>query len=377
MKKILVDISDIQFGFSGIIHDLIGHIRILQSLPDVEVHFLYFNFYKFSIHSKGKIDLKIRDFCNHENLFYTKTTIYYKSFYYEKLSKFARIFTNAIDTQEYDYLLVQPNFNSRISEKTKLLVRLHDVIYLSNPEVIKNSWLNKRLFFESLNFLIKTASPTFLANSNSTIKSFQKYFPEYTDIKKIHCPISEPNYLTTEMSFTIPKLYFLFCSAIEPKKNIIFLCEVFKKFQLKHPEYSLVIVGKIGWKFKTILNTIQKIKSIIWLQKVSDAERDLLYKNAQCFIFPSIIEGFGMPPLEAMQSNIPVISSDIPVHREIQGDGAWYAELNDESAFLERMEWIVSPHNKEAIEEKKANAKRWVERYSLENVKKQWKEIIN
>jgi glycosyltransferase involved in cell wall biosynthesis len=71
---------------------------------------------------------------------------------------------------------------------------------------------------------------------------------------------------------------------------------------------------------------------IRFLGRVTDDELLQLYNTASCFVFPSLYEGFGLPPLEAMACGCPVLASDIPVIREVCADAAWYFTPTDPDA---------------------------------------------
>ena len=74
--------------------------------------------------------------------------------------------------------------------------------------------------------------------------------------------------------------------------------------------------------------------NIQFLGRVSDDELVRLYNQAACFVFPSLYEGFGLPPLEAMACGCPVLVSDIPVEREVCGDAAQYFNPLDPTNIL-------------------------------------------
>lgn len=375
--EILIDISEIQRGFSGIVHDLVGHIKILQEIKDVEISFLYIDYFKFSKKSESEMREIVKLFCQKEKLIYKNIIVLTRWNYWDKFLKLTNIEPGKINTEKYKIIFVQPNFYFNISPNTKVVLRVHDMIYISNPETISNHWFNKTFYINSLSKLLQNYKPVVLTNSNATSQSFLKYFPNYKNIFVMNCPIQDPYNFGGELNLEIEKPYLLFCSSIEPKKNIIFLCEIFEKFSQTHPEFKLVIIGKVGWKYDPIVDKIQNTKNVIWLQKVSDPERDKIYSEAKCFVFPSLVEGFGMPPLEAMRAGIPVLSSDIPVHREIQGDGAWYAKLGDVDDFVKKIEYIIDEQNKESVNQKLEIARENITKYNFQNITPRWIELLN
>ncbi len=117
--------------------------------------------------------------------------------------------------------------------------------------------------------------------------------------------------------------YLLMVGTVEPRKNIPFLVEVFE--QLKGFDGDLVIAGMLGWKYEPILERIQRsplCERIRHLPFVEDHDLPALYAGAELFVFPSLYEGFGFTPLEAMACGTPVISSSEGSLLEVLGQAA-------------------------------------------------------
>lgn len=386
--RLLIDISDIQKGFSGIIHDLVGHILILQEIPRVEISLLYIDYYKLSYKSIDAIEKYVQSFAKREGIKYSNLIIKRRWNYWDKLLKLFSLPRDSIDTSLFNAIFVQPTFYYNISPTTQLWVRIHDLIYLTHPETISNPILNKYFFRNSLKKLL-SLNTLFLTNSNFTKNTLCKEFPSIktNNIVVTNCIIESkqndvsgnndicPNFLPEEIR---ANKYIIFCSTIEPKKNIIFLCDLFAQLiQLQeYSEYRLLIIGKPGWKCKNIIKKIISTRQVIWLQKVSDTERNYLYRKAECLVFPSLVEGFGMPPIEAMSQGIPVLSSDIPAHLEIQGQAAFFAKLNDLDDFLEKLKYILKNRETQMMKTRISNAKFWIKRYNSQETRKIWDTVL-
>jgi len=140
--------------------------------------------------------------------------------------------------------------------------------------------------------------------------------------------------------------YILFVGTIEPRKNIKNLMIAFDKFVHKNnrQDINLVIIGKKGWNTEDIKKTYLSLASrtkIDFLYYVTDEELRYFYSGAELFCYPSIFEGFGLPPLEAMASGAPVIvsiSSSLP---EVVGDAGILIDPNDVDAISEAMEKVI------------------------------------
>jgi glycosyltransferase involved in cell wall biosynthesis len=89
---------------------------------------------------------------------------------------------------------------------------------------------------------------------------------------------------------------------------------------------------------------------VIEMESAGDATVRNLYRHAKAFVFPSLVEGFGIPPLEAMAFGVPVVCSDIPVIREVCGDAVRYAATSDPASFAAEIRNVLSEReNRETI----------------------------
>lgn len=165
--------------------------------------------------------------------------------------------------------------------------------------------------------------------------------------------------------------YYLTVGSIDPRKNIQQLINIFIKEKV---DAKLVIIGK-GNSVFTEQKYLDKLKSpkIIFTGYLSDDELAACYKNAQCFIYPSLYEGFGIPPLEAVYYKTPVLLSDIPVHREIYGNYAHYFPLSGVRDIRQNIKMLLS--RKKSIRGKGEDHPLLI-KYSFKNQKDQLEGII-
>jgi glycosyltransferase involved in cell wall biosynthesis len=124
--------------------------------------------------------------------------------------------------------------------------------------------------------------------------------------------------------YELPEKFILFFGTLETRKNVSGLVEAFSL--LDSPgDYHLVLAGGHGHGFEIIARAIaasRHASRIHVLGYVPDRDRAALFAAASIFVYPSFFEGFSLPPLEAMSVGVPVVASDIPVHRENLGDTA-------------------------------------------------------
>lgn len=113
------------------------------------------------------------------------------------------------------------------------------------------------------------------------------------------------------------------------------------------------------------------------LENSHPEELKYIYSHAQAFVFPSYSEGFGLPPVEAMRCGTPVISSEIEVHKEIQGDSSYYVDPYNIKDIADKVVHLVKNRDSKEV---KDNIKKGIKRshtYNRESVVKQWNELFN
>lgn len=124
---------------------------------------------------------------------------------------------------------------------------------------------------------------------------------------------------------------YLMVSTIEPRKNHAYLLDAFERLWAEGSRARLCIIGRIGWKCDALIERIQNHpelnKRLFMFNKLNDRGLEHAYAHARALVFPSFVEGFGLPLVEAMQRQLPVMASDIPVFREVGGDFVAYFEL--------------------------------------------------
>ncbi|NDW09231.1 glycosyltransferase family 1 protein [Dysgonomonas sp. 520] len=166
--------------------------------------------------------------------------------------------------------------------------------------------------------------------------------------------------------------YILTVSSMDPRKNFIRLVEAFNRIEDKSIKLYI-----IGMQFKAF-NTpdLQKLisENVVLPGYISDEELVKMYQNALFSIYPSLYEGFGLPPLESMTFGCPVIASDIPALREISGDAVLYANPLDIDDMTAKMNQMANDEN--LRETLKIKGLEQIKNYSWEKSAKQVLEIV-
>lgn len=153
----------------------------------------------------------------------------------------------------------------------------------------------------------------------------------------------EIEYILQKYNINIHKRYLLSIATLEPRKNIERTIRAFLQLiqQEKIDDLNLVLVGTKGWNFETIFDEIKANpllkEKIILTGFVADEDLAALYSAALAFVYPSLYEGFGLPPLEAMQCGTPVITSNKSSLPEVVEDAGILVEPTDEDAIADAM----------------------------------------
>src|SRR3989338_5448392 len=236
------------------------------------------------------------------------------------------------------------------------VVTIHDLAYLYYPEdfIKKDLWQLKNW----TNFSINQAK-RIIAVSKTTKKDIIKNYD--VDEDKVSVIYNGYEKISQKLKVKSQKYnskvkskepFILFVGTIQPRKNLEVLIDAFDKFTQTNKEFKLVIVGKKGWLYENIFEKVKTMnleKKVIFTDHVSDSELIWLYKNAFCLVLPSLYEGFGIPVLEAMNFDCPLIASFSSSLPEIGGDASLYFDPKNPDDLLEKLNSLKE--NKELRQE--------------------------
>ncbi len=137
---------------------------------------------------------------------------------------------------------------------------------------------------------------------------------------------------TLRTKYHLPERFILYLGTLEPRKNLLRLIAAFSQTKASISPTKLVLAGSPGWFSEKIIAAAKRDPDIVLPGYISAADRPLLYNLASVFAFPSLYEGFGMPPLEAMASGVPVIVSTTASLPEVVGEAALMVDPKDTPA---------------------------------------------
>lgn len=262
-----------------------------------------------------------------------------------------------------------PHFNVPLLFRGKFLVTIHDLIILHFPTeraTTLGPFLYKLKHWAGQMVMRHAAlhSTHIITVSEFSKKDIVEYYslPE-SRVSVTYEAAEIHNHLCTDeqvaeviQGYVIKQPYLLYVGNVYPHKNVDVLLEVAKKLVERGIHtYRFVIVGKKDYFIRRLeqevwAKDIEKL--FVFTGFVSDEDLPCLYKGAHAFIFPSLYEGFGLPPLEAMAYGTPVLSSDASCMPEILGDAAHYFEPSDVNAIMDGIIALEDPTEREAYIEK-------------------------
>lgn len=251
---------------------------------------------------------------------------------------------NPVDVYHTQY--ITPWF---VSKDIKIVTIIHDISFNFFPQFIKFSDL----------FFLKTLIPISLRRADKIIavseftkkeiKKFYKINPEkiacvYNSVDEefLNNEVSEDQLKEVRSKYNLPEKFILYIGTLQPRKNIPQLIEAFARIKDRLGGFKLVICGnKEAHNYdKKIGDSIKENKlenEVIFPGFVDEEDKQAVYKLAHVFAFPSLYEGFGIPVLEAMSQDVPVVASDIPSLKEIAADGALYFDVTSLDNFSQEI----------------------------------------
>lgn len=183
-----------------------------------------------------------------------------------------------------------------------------------------------------------------IAISNNTKQDLQKFLP--TPESKLSVIYEAGEVFKGELQpYEVPfKRFILYVGQQPDYKNLRRLAAAHQKLLEQDPELGLIFVGRMNEDTKTNKKFYEKqnYKNIHFTGFVPDEQRDWLFTKAEAYVFPSLMEGFGLPPLEAMSYGVPVVSSNASCMPEILGDAAEYFNPRDIDDMAEKIYSVIS-----------------------------------
>lgn len=231
------------------------------------------------------------------------------------------------------YHIPQNGIGFPFNTPLKTIVTIHDLIPYILPETVGKGYL-KRFLRDMPNIVSEAAA--IITVSEYSKKDILRFFPEFPEEKIFVTPLAADNnfkpiekkickkYIENTYGITDP--YILYLGGFSKRKNVKELIISFEKVKNSlNKKHKLLIAGSLrdeGKELKALVDSKGLSDSIIFTGFIEDSKLPILYSGAEAFIYPSIYEGFGLPPLEAMSCKTPVITSNLTSIPEVTDNAA-------------------------------------------------------
>lgn len=333
-RKILIDSTSLLSPLTGIGRYTLEVAKILQCIDLDSKYYFYY----------GVVSEKLKSYQEQDEAKFTLSGI--KNIV-SKYPRIKNIIKQTLDRlspalyTKYD-LYWQPNFIPRNGIKAKKVIStVHDFAWHIEP-----SWHTLEQVTDMQNRFwngIKKADRIITGSefTKAEIIKYLNYNPDKIDVI-YHGVNHKTFYISNSNTLDLPQKYILAVGSLEPRKNLLNLLKAYNLLseELKE-EVKLVLVGFKGWANTQIMSLIaQNKQNVIYLGFLSDDKLREVYNRSHIFIYPSLYEGFGIPPLEAMACGVPVIASHAASLPEVCKDAALYIDplsINELSSAITKL----------------------------------------
>jgi glycosyltransferase involved in cell wall biosynthesis len=227
-----------------------------------------------------------------------------------------------------------PNFTSWPTWFSKSVSVVYDLSFEYFPQYVEPH--NQEFLSSQVKKSIERSAKIITISKNSQKEIHDFYGKPVKDVPIIYPGIDQSELFRrpadeiekVKLRYGVRVKYILFVGNIEPRKNLKNILLAYEKLDATiHQEYSLLLVGARGWLDEEIFEIVKRLrtngKNIQQPNKyVQDADRAAIFSGAAVFVYPSLYEGFGIPPVEAMACGVPTITSDNSSLPEAVGDAA-------------------------------------------------------
>jgi len=235
--------------------------------------------------------------------------------------------------------------------QARTVFTLHDLIFLHFPEyhLPYNRWY---LTFAMPRFL--RSADVIVTPSECSKQDAIKFYNLPADKIKVIYEAPAPYFAPTSdkavldrvrQKYNLPRRFILHVGTIEPRKNLSRLLNAFEALLPPHPDLKLVLIGKKGWLYESFFEQLKKLgleEAVIFPGYVAEADLPACYQLAEVFAYPSLYEGFGLPPIEAMACGTPVVCSNSSSLPEVVGEAGLLVEPTDTEALSQAIGAILS-----------------------------------
>ncbi|MBI5467697.1 MAG: glycosyltransferase family 4 protein [Deltaproteobacteria bacterium] len=257
-------------------------------------------------------------------------------------------------------LLHYPSFNMPLVNSKPVIATIHDLIYYLNRDACPNlaAYLYARFMFKKA---VKIARKIITVSefTKSELLEHLGVGPEkvtviHNGVSSLYRPIAIERQAAVLSKYGIRGGYIFYAGNHQPRKNLMRLVQAFSA--LKNKDHQLVLTGKIDPRRADLYNAVNEKGlegRVLFIGAVPENDLPALYSGATVFAFPSLSEGFGLPPLESMACGTPVVSSNATSLPEVVGDAGVLVDPADIASIKDGIEKVLaSPALRSELKEK-------------------------
>mgnify|MGYP000549758417 CR=1 FL=1 len=236
-------------------------------------------------------------------------------------------------------LLHSPDYIPPFRRNCRSVITVHDLAFIHFPELLT---AESARYYGQIDQAVRDAEGI-IAVSQSTKRDLMNLLGVpahrvtvvYEAASPIFRVIQDPAVLEdVRARYSLPPRFILFLGTIEPRKNLPTLIQAYRLLRARDVP-PLVVAGAKGWLFDSVLTLVEQLglgEQVLFTGGIPWADVPAFYNLAEVLVFPSLYEGFGLPPLEAMACGTPVIAANVSSIPEVVGDAGLLVDPNDAAA---------------------------------------------
>jgi glycosyltransferase involved in cell wall biosynthesis len=220
------------------------------------------------------------------------------------------------------------------------VVTVHDLAFMIHPNVFPAA---KRSYLRALVGRSVASANHIITPSVTTAEDLiERFGVSHQRISVIPEGVDERFRVDRELPRPLADPYILYVGTIEPRKNLPMLIRAFARLRAEGYRHRLALVGGNGWMYEEVYELITELglsQTVVTTGFVEDLVP--WYNHADLFVYPSMFEGFGLPPLEALACGTPVVASSARSLKEVVGEAAVYFALDDEDDIVTALRRVI------------------------------------
>jgi glycosyltransferase involved in cell wall biosynthesis len=250
-----------------------------------------------------------------------------------------------------------PHYTMPERAEVPVVVTIHDMTFFTNPELHERSKVV--VFRRAIEAAVKRATQLIAVSQDTALRVQERFgevpitvIPHGIDHERFHAnaDAGERDQLSAS---GIPGDYIAFVGTIEPRKNLPQLIRAFDVIAERHPTLHLVLAGQRGWQldaFDATLAASPHRHRILVMGYVDDALVPALLRNAKAVAYPSILEGFGLPALEAMACGTPIVVGEGSAMKEVAGTTGIFVRQDDVESIAHGLELALEADGRPGVD---------------------------